>query len=744
MSFVSNIKVSIILPSLNVGMYIRECIESVISQTLREIEIICVDAGSTDGTLETIKEFMAKDSRIMLINSSRKSYGHQMNLGLEAATGEYVGIVETDDFVPENMFADLYVIAKENDVDFVKADFYRFKKMANGELDKTLFQLSEDGRYYNRIIDIAKEPECFSFVLNTWSGIYKRSFLMENHIRHNESPGASFQDNGFWFQTFMHAHRAYFVNTPYYMNRRDNPNSSVYDTSKIYVICDEYDYILSVLEKYPDLLETFKGQYTQKLLENYLWTLERIHYKNKPAFFERLQKTFRRLSEKGMVDYKVIAQHSERQAYDLYEILHNPQHWYERVFALPEHLVKGLKFESTIYLYGAGALGKSCYDILAREGLAGRVKGFIVSEKKDSDRPYRGVPVLTLAEIETNKASLILITAKPLYKSEIRENLYTAGFMHVESWPDAAFIRGTEMSLHSKIWEEELARSFVFPFDLVKKGSRIVLCGAGRMGQVYYRQLQQTGYAQVVSWIDEDSKRFDYMSKRMEVLPEFRLKEADYDYAVIAFNDPIQAKHYYWKVLSAGTPFEKIVWNGSTMGSSIEELFEQETASAVLQEQQRQLSVLQQMIEQKKKMTERILLQAKAGEAKVVPSVKVLLTKESKVSDMEAALQGCDVCMDFTLEGKDIFTQANIVEIITALRNDNRVQHISISTEAMVRPEKDVLELLRDMTFEVRISMTHPTQQGEELVEFFRGNDICCSLDCGRACPELVAEEQRI
>lgn len=78
-------KVSVIIPSLNVGKYIAECLDSVINQTMRDIEIICVDAGSTDGTLETIKEYAQNDKRIKVLNSDMKSYGRQMNMGLEIA-----------------------------------------------------------------------------------------------------------------------------------------------------------------------------------------------------------------------------------------------------------------------------------------------------------------------------------------------------------------------------------------------------------------------------------------------------------------------------------------------------------------------------------------------------------------------------------------------------------------------------------------------------------------------------------
>ena len=97
--------------------------------------------------------------------------------------------------------------------------------------------------------------------MNTWSGIYKTSFLRKWNIHHNETPGASFQDNGFWFQTFCRAERAYFFNKPYYFNRRDNPNSSVTDINKIFIICDEYKFIenflLKITDKYSDLYKIF-------------------------------------------------------------------------------------------------------------------------------------------------------------------------------------------------------------------------------------------------------------------------------------------------------------------------------------------------------------------------------------------------------------------------------------------------------------------------------------------------------
>lgn len=115
--------VSVIMPSLNVVKYIDECIQSVLNQSLKEIEIICVDAGSTDGTYERLKEYETNDSRVRVILSDKRSYGYQVNLGIKESNAKYIGIVETDDYVDENMFDILYNRAEDNNLDFVKADF---------------------------------------------------------------------------------------------------------------------------------------------------------------------------------------------------------------------------------------------------------------------------------------------------------------------------------------------------------------------------------------------------------------------------------------------------------------------------------------------------------------------------------------------------------------------------------------------------------------------------------------------
>ena len=105
-------KVSVIIPVLNGAEYIRECMDSIVGQTLSDIEIIPVDAGSTDGTLEILKEYAKKDTRIKLLTADKKSMGYQYNIGIAAAEGEYVGFCESDDYISETMYEKLARIAE--------------------------------------------------------------------------------------------------------------------------------------------------------------------------------------------------------------------------------------------------------------------------------------------------------------------------------------------------------------------------------------------------------------------------------------------------------------------------------------------------------------------------------------------------------------------------------------------------------------------------------------------------------
>ena len=298
-------KVSILIPIYNVEQYLRECLDSVVNQKLKEIEIICINDGSTDSSLDIIKEYAERDSRIVIITGPNGGYGKAMNKGLDAATSEYIGIVEPDDYVSDNMFSDLYDIAKKNDLDLVKADFYKFKTI-NGTKEKTVMPLDKTGTHYNVVFDPSHTPEAVYFTLNTWTGIYKRDFIEKYHIRHNETPGASFQDNGFFFQTFIYGQRAMIIDTPYYLKRIDNPNSSVYNRDKVYTMSIEMDWVMDILKRDPEIWERFKYMYWWRKFQNYMFRYNVLDKSFKQEFMNRFCMEFKWAKLRGELDFNVF------------------------------------------------------------------------------------------------------------------------------------------------------------------------------------------------------------------------------------------------------------------------------------------------------------------------------------------------------------------------------------------------------------------------------------------------------
>lgn len=309
-------KVSIIVPTYNVEQYLNECLESLQRQTLHDIEIICVNDGSTDDSLSILKKYAANDDRFIIIDKENGGYGKAMNVGLDCATGEYIGIVEPDDFVPLHMYEDLYQVASANQLDFVKADFYRFTTDVKTQNMHLVYNhLDKEGEHYNILLNPSENPYITKFTMNTWSGIYRRDFIEQHHIRHNETPGASFQDNGFFWQTFIYAKRAMFLDKPYYMNRRDNPNSSVNSSEKVYCVNIEYDYIRDILMQKgnEELWERFKSYYNLKRYDNYMFTLSRITDAYKREYVERIGKEYKRAEELGELDLSLFSNFQQKQ-----------------------------------------------------------------------------------------------------------------------------------------------------------------------------------------------------------------------------------------------------------------------------------------------------------------------------------------------------------------------------------------------------------------------------------------------
>ena len=350
-------KVSVVVPIYNVEKYLSCCMDSICSQTLKEMEIICVNDGSTDSSPAILEAYRKKDSRIRLINTENHGYGHAMNLGMDEANGEYIGIVEPDDYIVPDMYEILYHRALAADSDIVKSDFFRFYG-ENGHRREIYQKTARDDRNYNRIIHPRQEKECFRFIMNTWPGIYRRAFLQQYGIRHNETPGASFQDNGFWFQGFCQAERITFVNRALYYNRRDNPGSSVNDRKKLYCANEEYDWIRQFLSDHTELEKEFLFQYSMKKYHTCLFTLDRIGWEYKEEYLHRFAEEFRSAEKRGELSKAVF---TPQEWTKLHWLMRDEKEYYEK------QVLGEIQISVVVPIYNAEKYLEQCLESLENQ-----------------------------------------------------------------------------------------------------------------------------------------------------------------------------------------------------------------------------------------------------------------------------------------------------------------------------------------------------------------------------------------
>ena len=212
-------KVSVIIPIYNVEKYLRECLESVINQTLKDVEIICVDDGSPDNCPRICDEYAAHDNRIKVIHKENGGYGSAVNRGLEYATGEYIGIVEPDD----------YIDSQKYDSDIVKSAYWEIFENENGDKIKKYAYWAHEIGLTDKPFKINDYPAFFYHHPSIWSCIYKRNFIYNNHIKFVEVKGGGWVDNPFQIITFCLADKINWSPMAYYNYRPQSlGNSSKY------------------------------------------------------------------------------------------------------------------------------------------------------------------------------------------------------------------------------------------------------------------------------------------------------------------------------------------------------------------------------------------------------------------------------------------------------------------------------------------------------------------------------------
>ena len=412
-------KVSIIVPVCNVEQYLSTCLDSILAQTLEDIEVICVDDGSSDQSPAILDEYTKRDSRMRVIHKDNRGYGHSMNVGIDAASGEYIGIVESDDCILPNMYETLYSTAKNNDLDFVKSDVIFWWETIRYTCE---YHKEDLNPYYGRVLDSSNRKLFFQFFMNTWTGIYKRSFLNENSIRHNETPGAAYQDNGFWIQTLSFCERAMWLKDAFYLYRQDNPLASIKSKSNVLTMVNEYNFVSKILtEKHKEQELDICNYYR---VFRHRGVFLRIADDLKRGYCDIIIKDFERYRE-------LVAENQ-----GLYEWLErvciNPDKFCAEFVRAKQEVLQKLECAEHIIIYGAAWLGQTAMRILACQGMQKKILCFAISAGKTAE----GVGNLSVRCIDDlvqyRDNSVIVMGVNDYTRSycQMKEQLKKLGFLN--------------------------------------------------------------------------------------------------------------------------------------------------------------------------------------------------------------------------------------------------------------------------------------------------------------------------
>lgn len=427
-------KVTVIMPSLNVVRYIAKCLDSVVGQTLEDIEVLAIDAGSTDGTSEIIQSYADRDSRIHFIYSDRKSYGYQVNLGLSMAQGEYIGIVETDDWIESEAYEVLYQFACQYEADYVRGVAENYKEVINGlpySYPINIFSAKEYEKNKGVIqINPQKQKDIVIKDRFLWNGIYKRDFL--KGIKLNETAGAAYQDIGFLLQVYNKATNAVYIDKLVYHYRKDNEDCSCNSRSAFRYLVEEYKFVHEHLEPEDEIRKLYiDAKYFYQIYARFnLMVGTGEYWEEAKPYIDEMYNYFR-----GKKEVIPFLGEQQREGYGLF--IDSPMKLYESL--REKSIYEQSEWETflnklidrEIVIFGSGKRGYFLQILLCKRNV-GHVLGYCDNDCTKIGKELHGLIVRPLNEWIRNLEShdICYVVTAMTCMDEIEKQLLESGISH--------------------------------------------------------------------------------------------------------------------------------------------------------------------------------------------------------------------------------------------------------------------------------------------------------------------------
>ena len=302
-------KVSIIIPVYNVEPYLKQCLDSVINQTLKDIEIIVINDCSTDNSLQIIKDFTDKHKNIKIIdNKKNEGLYKTRNMGLEIATGQYIGFVDSDDYIEKNMYEIMYLKAKDTNADIISCNYLILfdNKARKKTLKKIDFSYSMNLLKASNNKLVGAENILFDTPVS-WNKIFRKDFLIKNNINFDSKIKTTY-DAYFNRICFFKANKIVYIPEFLYIYRKFRKESirnkkdikNIYDFLTVsqklinYVKENNLEHLLpycnyiairTLYLAYPQIQDDYKNEFFYKMYDflknNSINSIKQFYFKNK-------------------------------------------------------------------------------------------------------------------------------------------------------------------------------------------------------------------------------------------------------------------------------------------------------------------------------------------------------------------------------------------------------------------------------------------------------------------------------
>lgn len=384
-------KVSVLVPIYNVENHLHQCLESLQHQTLEEIEIICINDGSTDGSGDIIAEFVRSDRRFSVINKKNTGYGDSMNRGLAVAKGEYIGILESDDFAEPVMYSELYAMASNEKADIVRSRCWFYWED---------FRELKAGPYWPDVgepFQAEEYPETMTDCGGIWEGVYRREFLVENNIQFLPTPGAAYQDVSFWFKAAIAAKKIFFLNRFHVHYRQGRPSASTLNYNLDTRMC-----VHKEMESIENFVHNSNKIYSETVLRqvNNLWINECFwvffYVREKKKYLSYMRSALEKILLNDNYDHRKF-DGFENQI--LSQLLKGEEHawkYYEDWRGGVEPLRRFAEKHREVYIYGAGGYGRKIYLLMRNSEIV--CNGVVSTEYEKKYKPFFFLPYIVLNE----------------------------------------------------------------------------------------------------------------------------------------------------------------------------------------------------------------------------------------------------------------------------------------------------------------------------------------------------------